>query len=254
MNLDLRKYQPGILTLDGGAAVGKGTISKRIRKKMTVDGQLDENIIEILDAGLTYRMSTYFFTQINPMTPQDLENMGDELKEFLEDKLNFSYGSNGSKFLMNGEVPPQNEMRTPEINDIIAYYARIPILKKHIVHSQRDFVKANKNLWWILDGRCMGTGVASDAVAKVYVEADLNIKAGWRHQDYISQGKDSNAEDVAKELERRDKLDKDARPFPLIQPTDSFFIWAHMGSPEHNTEKVYNFFEDRLRRHGKKIN
>lgn len=173
-----------------------------------------------------------------------------DLEDFLTENLKFSYKDN--VFLINDKEIPQEELRTPQINKVIAFYGRIPEVKNHVVHSQRNFVRDNSDMWWILDGRCMGTGVAPKAIAKIYVEADLEAKAGWRFQDYNRAGKESSFISVKEELAKRDEMDKKATPFPLFQPSDSLYILSHLASPDVNARKIYEYFEDRVRRYGKK--
>jgi CMP/dCMP kinase len=248
-HVDFSQYVPEVITLDGPSAVGKGTLC-RLLKETHLAESLDQDRICILDAGLTYRMLTYYFQNIDVKSPEILNHMGPDLPSFLQQNVFFGYNNDG--FTLNGEAIDTNLLKTPMINEWIASYAGLDAVKLHVVESQRRFVEESRDHWWLLDGRCMGTAVAPYAIAKVFVDADSGIKAGWRYHEYRDRGvTDRSSQQVLEELRMRDKLDWSANVHPLAIPYGSFFVWAHMGTPEQNAQAIYDFVSARLLREGR---
>ena len=235
-------YAPEIFTLDGPSAVGKGTLCKLIKEEIAKTVEPEK--IRILDAGHTYRMLTYHFLKIDHLFPQNLIEMDSDLFSFLEDKVHITLEE--QEFRLNGTPTDESLLKTPEIDALVARYSGIDAVKTHIVNTQRDFLKNNPDLWWILDGRCMGTAVAPHAKIKVYVDADPKIKAGWRYAQYAQKDPTIAADTIYEELMRRDIMDMEAKTYPLIMPDACLFIWSHKGNAIYNANLILDYAKSQL--------
>ena len=249
-NPDLSEFKPEILTLDGPSAVGKGTLCRLVAEVISQSVGLEN--VRILDAGHTYRMLAYYFMMINHKTPEELIDMGTTLPSFLEANISITF--DGITYNLNGNNAQNLMLKTPEIDKVVARYSGIDDVKLHVVEAQKGFLRDAPNLWWILDGRCMGTAVAPDALIKVYVDADPKIKAGWRHAQYIHSGLSISAEDVYEELVRRDIQDRDTRKYPLARPDACFFIWSNKGTAKGNANLILDYIASQLLLKGTRIN
>lgn len=238
----ISSLSPQVLTLDGESAVGKGTICKLVRQMMIESG-LDENKISIMDAGMTYRLFTYHMLHVEDLMPNQLQELLSEGRYPMDDRLRF--GFDGKDFTINDYSVPHDDLKTPLINSVIADFAGIDEVKYFIVASQRGIVTGH-DMWWILDGRCMGTAVAPYASAKVFAYADHKIKAGWRYQDYASRGISISAQEVYEELMRRDELDWNAKVHPLMIPEGSLYLETHKNTKEMNSRIVFEYFLDKV--------
>ncbi|KAI7820240.1 Cytidylate kinase domain-containing protein [Gamsiella multidivaricata] len=78
----------------------------------------------------------------------------------------------------------------------------------------------------VMDGRDIGTVVLPHADLKVFLVADSRVRAERRLQELIRNGADTSAlemkvEDVQKDLERRDELDRTRDVSPLKKAEDA---------------------------------
>ena len=231
---------PQVITLDGPSAVGKGTLTRGI------SSYLKHIVPEVqtLDAGLTYRVITYAMQKAN-VSAQDLdEQHPDDQALLLQKTLPITY--QGDQYSLHNQPISQDALRTPEIDKAIAKYAAIKPIKLYAIGLQRNIVDS-QNIWWILDGRCMGTAVAPHARIKFYVDADPKIKAGWRHRQYQEKGRsDISAEQVYEDLLKRDEIDRRTSLYPLAIPHGATYLWTHLGVPEENIRQALQIIREKL--------
>jgi len=75
-----------------------------------------------------------------------------------------------------------------------------------------------------MDGRDIGTVVFPNAELKIFVTADLEIRAERRHKELSAKGVDIDAYEVATNLRNRDEMDTQRETSPLKQAPDAKFL------------------------------
>jgi len=241
--IDFEKYKPIIITFDGTSASGKGTIVKGLREK------LGEKY-RVLDAGLMYRVITYYFQKINQINPDSLREYSD-LKKFLKKEVNVEMNELG-EIVLNGTIIEDSKLRGPEIDPFIARYAEIDEVKLNSIAKQKQIIQSYDG-GWILDGRCMGSAVAPDAQAKFYMDAPLLVRATRRHIDYIRSGKTGySTEEIAIDLQKRDRKDMNTNIAPLVKPNDAIEIDSYKRNPEQAIEIAIDYVTKKIIEEGKK--
>lgn len=234
-------YKPIIITIDGPAASGKGTIVRGLKKN------LDERY-KTLDAGLMYRTLTYFFLK-NGIDADKLKKFNN-LEKKLEDDVKISYGANQELLLNNKKISEKN-LRGPDIDPFVGKFAEIDEVKLYIIELQKQIVKSDDNLGWILDGRCMGSAVAPQAQVKFYIDAPLLVRATRRHQQYERMGKTGySTEEIAIDIERRDNKDRNTRIAPLVKPSDSFELNSYKLSANEVIDKTFLYVKRAIIKNG----
>ena len=197
-----------IITIDGPAGVGKGTIAKIISKSLG---------FKYLDSGAMYR-ALALFADLNGVSDND----SDRLKKILIDlHIQFIEDKEGERVLLNTDDVTE-DIRTNEISTLASKFAANDIVRKILREMQRRMIKDKD---FIAEGRDMGTYVFPDAEYKFYLDADLKIRAK-RRADQLKEilGINMNEENVAKEIRNRDNLDMTRESCPLHPAADAVII------------------------------
>ncbi len=187
------------IAIDGTSASGKGTLGKKLSKKLGFD---------YLDTGKLFRMLALETVKrkidINFITNEEIKNIVDNIKlENLSEK----------------------KLGNPDISETASKLATIDAVRKQLLSLQRNFARfppSSKGV--ILDGRDIGSKVLPNADIKFFIDAKLSIRAQRRQKEYQNSGITINYEDILKDLKKRDYRDKNRLISPLIMTKDAFFI------------------------------
>ncbi|MGJ8561244.1 MAG: (d)CMP kinase [Litorimonas sp.] len=95
-----------------------------------------------------------------------------------------------------------------------------PPVRAALLAFQRDF--ASKGA--VLDGRDIGTVICPDADAKLFVDADPDIRAQRRYQELLGYGEDVTLDGVLAALRERDHRDMNRRVAPLRPAVDAHLL------------------------------
>ena len=94
----------------------------------------------------------------------------------------------------------------------------------------------------IANGRDMGTEVFPEADLKLYVNANLDVRAKRRYNELKSKGEDVNLEDIYKSLKKRDESDTNRLISPLRVPDNAEIIDTSYLNPDAIVDKILNFY------------
>ena len=91
----------------------------------------------------------------------------------------------------------------------------------------------------VMDGRDIGTVVFPDAEIKIYMQADLEVRARRRFDELKQKGIASDLDDIRKNIQERDYQDMHRTESPLLLAED-----AHVLDNSHMTfvEQMSWFF------------
>ena len=188
-----------IITVDGPAASGKGTISKHIKKKFN---------FYHLDSGLLYRIVA---------------------KEIVTKKINFKNNKDLQIFLKKLKkisLKNQSGLRTLTISKLTSEIAKFKKIRDFINFNQKKIVreKLKKFKGIVIDGRDIGSVVFKNAQIKFYIKTNPKIRAKRRYKELIDRGEKSIYDSVLKEIKLRDYKDKNRINSPLVIPKDAVII------------------------------
>ena len=97
----------------------------------------------------------------------------------------------------------------------------IPEVRKKLLELQQNLAKT-QNV--IMDGRDIGTCVLPHADVKVYLTASVETRAKRRYQELQEKGEDCNLEEIAHDIEERDRRDMTREIAPLKQAEDAVLV------------------------------
>ena len=225
-----------IVALDGPAGSGKGTITKLVAKKL--------GLVNI-DTGAMYRCVTLECLNKN-IKPEELE----KISEILEN-INIQLKREGDNqiVLLNGQ-DVSKEIRTERIDEIVAKFAAIKIVRDKITPLQQ---KMGENTDIIMEGRDIGTVVFPNADVKIFLDCSLEERAKRRYKQNIERGLNTPYEEVLSELIKRHKLETDREVAPLIQAEYAIYLDSSNLNIEEVTEETIRIIKEQLNKKGKKI-
>ena len=192
-----KKIRP-IITIDGPAASGKGTVTKSIAN--------DLNLF-YLETGIFYRAIGKLF----------LVNNKNNIKFFLNSITQESF------FI---DKANKQELYNEEVAEIASTLAKLKEVRSFVLAKQLEMLKhyPNKFKGIILEGRDCGTVIAPNADVKFFLNAKLEIRAKRRHQQLFKQDKKTMYEKVYMELKARDDNDIARKNSPLVKAEDAIEI------------------------------
>ena len=218
-----------IIAVDGPAGSGKGTVTKKIEKKL---GFLN------LDTGATYRCVALetLRNNINSDETEKIIKIANEINIEIDNK------QEKDRILLNGE-DVSKEIRSKEVTAIVSQISSIIPVREKMVEVQRKLAKG-KNV--IVEGRDIGTVVFPNADLKIYLDASEEIRAKRRYKENIESGIQITYEEVLENVRLRDYNDKNKKVGALKKADDAILI----DSSEMTIDQVVNKIEELMRQVG----
>ncbi|MEK9929731.1 MAG: (d)CMP kinase [Rhodospirillaceae bacterium] len=202
----MRTKKSRLIAVDGPAASGKGTLARRIA---------DHYDFAYLDTGLLYRAIGYTVIKGHG----DINNPTHALKAAAE---------------LDPTELNNPELRSETVGEAASIIATSSEVREALLKFQKSFAynPPNGKMGSVLDGRDIGTVVCSDADRKIFVQADISIRAIRRYKELRSRGLNAIHARVLQELKDRDARDVSRETSPLIPAKDAFILDTTFLDPE----------------------
>ena len=173
-----------IIAVDGPAASGKGTIAKALGRHYA---------LPVLDTGLLYR--AVGLAVLKAGGDPDIESNALAACSFGDETL------------------ADPALRSEAVGSLASRVSVHQAVRDALVKRQRDF--ATQPGGAILDGRDIGTVIAPDAHAKLFVTASVHVRAQRRYQDALSHGGHPDMDSLVADIQARDTRDMSRDHAPL---------------------------------------
>ncbi len=179
-----------IIAVDGPAASGKGTIARALARHYGLPN---------MDTGLLYRAVAATVRQmaLDPTIEADAVAACDFDEELLADPI----------------------LRDDETGQMASIVSAHPLVRASLLQRQRRFAAQPGGA--VLDGRDIGTVIAPDADAKLFVRATPQIRARRRHAELQANGSVLSFDKVLADIRARDLRDSGRASAPLVQAVDA---------------------------------
>jgi len=197
-----------IITIDGPSGVGKSTVAKSVAKYLG---------LTYLDTGAMYR-AIALQVKRNPLNI----NNDEELSSLLANtNIKFVNNEDNVLIISLNDEDITDKIRSPEISRLSSDVATKSLVRKKLVEIQKE-IGLNSNI--VVEGRDMGTYVFPDAKFKFYLDATIEERAKRRRNQLIQSGNNIGADNMLKEIELRDKQDKERLESPLHPALNAVII------------------------------
>ena len=209
-----------IITIDGPAASGKGSLSKII--------SYDLNLY-YMETGIYYRVFA-----------KNILDKGFNDKQILkiEEYLNNNYF----------DIRDNENIYNDKISKLASILAKKKIVRKFITNMQQKILNnyPEKYKGILLEGRDCGTVIAPNANVKIFLTANINVRASRRFKQSNNKTNDSNYKNTLKDLLERDKRDENRKISPLKKAEDSILVDNTNNSLEETINIVKNIIFSKL--------
>ncbi|GAJ21965.1 unnamed protein product, partial [marine sediment metagenome] len=134
-------------------------------------------------------------------------------------------------------------IRTHRVNNFVSPISAIPEVREWMVEKQRE-VAEGKNV--VCEGRDIGTVVFSDAQVKIYMQADLKMRAQRRQKELDVKNIKTDLDKVIENLKFRDKYDSSREHSPLKKAADAIVVDTTNITIEQEVDLVEKIVRERL--------
>jgi len=207
-----------IVAVDGPAASGKGTIAKALARHYGLPH---------LDTGLLYRAvaATVLDEGLDPEVEADAVASCDFAEVLLAD----------------------DRLKDDGIGKTASIVSAHPLVRAALLQRQRRFAAQAGGA--VLDGRDIGTVIAPDATAKLFVKATPMIRAQRRHAELKARGSDASFDRVLADIRTRDERDSTRSEAPLRAADDAVVLDTSFLSIEASVQRAIAIVDAAAARH-----
>ncbi|WP_022685843.1 (d)CMP kinase [Sphingomonas phyllosphaerae] len=205
-----------IIAVDGPAASGKGTIARALARHYGIPH---------LDTGLLYRAvaAQVRRLELDPAIEADAVAACDFDDLLLADAT----------------------LRDDSVGQAASIVSAHPLVRAALLQRQKKF--AHQPGGAVLDGRDIGTVIAPDADAKLFVRATPPIRARRRHDELRKRGDDTSYDQVLADIRTRDDRDSSRSTAPLVPATDAMELDTSFLSVDAAVARAIALVEGRVR-------
>lgn len=218
-----------VVVIDGPAGSGKSTTVIALARKL---GYV------YLDTGAMYRALTLKFLNLG-IKEYDDEN---RISKILDDtSIEIKPAGEGLQIFLDGN-DVTFQIRSGEVDSLVSEVSAIGLVRNFMHKKQRHF--AHKyNI--VAEGRDLGTYVFPDADVKIFLTADLDVRA---HRRLLQ--KNAPPEDIDKfrsNLAKRDQIDSGRKHSPLKKAQDAIEVDTTNLTFDQQVEKIYKICRKGIR-------
>jgi len=213
-----------VITIDGPAGSGKGTISKLVSQTLG---------FHYLDSGAIYRVIAYEASSKNLIINQIIQilELIDELDiKFIDEKI--FLGTNDITDLIRSEL----------IGNFASKIAKNELVRGKILGLQKSFFKSPG---LVADGRDMGTVVFPEAKVKIFLTASIEERVNRRYKQLILKENNVNLSELFERIKLRDESDTNRKISPLKAAKDAYLIKTDNLSINQSFEKVMEIIKNK---------
>lgn len=220
-----------IITIDGPAAAGKGTVSTKLAAKYH---------FVCFDTGMIYRAVGLQMV----LTGRDLQNI--EAATFIAQNLTYQQ-------MMELSIHP--DFRSDIGSNAASVVSSYPQVRAALLEMQRNFGKnpsftdGKPANGVIFDGRDTGTVIFPAADLKFFMIADVEVRARRRYNEFISKNIPCSYEKVLSDMKERDERDKNRATAPMKPAEDAIIIDCSELDIEGVMAKIIPLVEEKIKNH-----
>lgn len=195
------------IAIDGPSGAGKSTIAKAVAGLL---GFL------YIDTGAMYRACGLKADRLG-LVSSDWGSIEAMLNDTAVD---LGYVEGVQHVFLDGE-DVSHLIRTPEISRWASDISAVPACRIKMVELQRE-IASKQDV--VMDGRDITSNVLPHAELKIFLTADLDVRAKRRYDDVQASNKNQSIDEIKDDLAFRDKQDSERAFAPLVLVEDAVVI------------------------------
>ena len=191
-----------LITVDGQSSTGESSLAAALASELGY---------HFLGSGSMYRLLALLINQ---------GSTAEQAVERIADGLEFKYQSSEMKVIFenNDLTGLLNSVDVAQKASLIAKDGGIRELLTPLQHM------FNSSPGLVAEGRDMGTVIFPDADVKLFLTADVELRASRRHKQLLSMGIERSLDAVLQQLKERDSQDETRDLAPLVPASDAIII------------------------------
>lgn len=220
-----------IVAIDGYSACGKSTTAKILAAKL---GYV------YVDTGAMYRAVALYFIE-HYINSTNQKAVAEALTQI---NISFVYNNKTetSDTYLNG-LNVENEIRKMYVSEKVSEVSALPAVRKNLVEQQQKLAR-KKGV--VMDGRDIGTYVFPNAELKIFMVADMEVRAYRRQQELFARKQIVDLADIIANIESRDLMDTTREESPLRKAADAFEIDTTYITVEEQVDCIMNIAVGRM--------
>lgn len=212
-----------VIAIDGPSGSGKSTLAKLLAKRLEV---------LYIDTGSMYR-ALGLWAHRKSIDFNDHQSISKNLE-----KLDLKYAPRRDVLIeLDGEDLTES-IRDHQVSFYASEISQVPVVREYLLDIQRSLVDENV---CVMEGRDIGTVVFPDAFCKIFITADVRVRAK-RRMDQLKESERETPDlgQVIKDIELRDEKDRMREYSPLRKADDAHEI----DTSELNLDQVLDKLKD----------
>ncbi|GAA3982089.1 (d)CMP kinase [Hymenobacter antarcticus] len=198
-----------VIAIDGYSSCGKSTTAKAVAAALHY---------AYVDTGAMYRAVTLHLLE-HQIPFDDLGRVEAALHELtISFRRNRRTGRN--EVFLDG-VNREDDIRQMVISNSVSEVSVIAMVRHAMVAQQQ---RMGRKRGVVMDGRDIGTTVFPDAEVKVFMTADVVVRAERRQMELALNGEMVVLDDIIENLRKRDHLDSTRAESPLRRAADAVLL------------------------------
>ena len=217
------------IAIDGPAGAGKSSISKVVANEL---GYL------YIDTGAMYRGVTWAVldSHVDVNNQKEVEALLPSLDLTLEPT------ASACKVYVKGQ-DVTDLIRQQQINENVSTIASYKGVREYLVERQQAMAAVGGV---ILDGRDIGSVVLPNAELKIYLTASVDARAKRRWLEVQGTSNEQPLEDIKKNVESRDEMDKNRDESPLVCVEDAIVVDSSNMTFDETVEHILHLVQERI--------
>ena len=217
------------IAIDGPAGAGKSSISKVVANEL---GYL------YIDTGAMYRGVTWAVldSHVDVNNQKEVEALLPSLDLTLEPT------ASACKVYVKGQ-DVTDLIRQQQINENVSTIASYKGVREYLVERQQAMAAVGGV---ILDGRDIGSVVLPNAELKIYLTASVDARAKRRWLEVQGTSNEQPLEDIKKNVESRDEMDKNRDESPLVCVEDAIVVDSSNMTFEETVKHILHLVQERI--------
>ena len=217
------------IAIDGPAGAGKSSISKVVANEL---GYL------YIDTGAMYRGVTWAVldSHVDVNNQKEVEALLPSLDLTLEPT------ASACKVYVKGQ-DVTDLIRQQQINENVSTIASYKGVREYLVERQQAMAAVGGV---ILDGRDIGSVVLPKAELKIYLTASVDARAKRRWLEVQGTSNEQSLEDIKKNVESRDEMDKNRDESPLVCVEDAIVVDSSNMTFDETVEHILHLVQERI--------